>query len=213
MADLHLPVTLPAGGDIVAVDVSADEYMERYAADFYEWVNGVVIKMSPVSSIHDDITVYLRGLLNAYFALNPIGRAKSAPFVMRLDAIASRREPDLQVILHDNPGEFTSTVMIGAADICIEVVSPESDARDYGEKFKEYEAGGVPEYWIIDPAREDCRFYRLNEKGIYKLFLPDADSIYETPKLPRLKLHVPTLWRDELPDILQVVESVKAMFA
>ncbi|HLA44652.1 MAG TPA: hypothetical protein VJZ27_14505, partial [Aggregatilineales bacterium] len=90
MADLHLPATLPAGGDIVAVGVSADEYMEQYAADFYEWVNEVVIKMSPVSFRHDSISGYLREVLRVYFSFNPIGRVVSAPFVMRLDVIASR---------------------------------------------------------------------------------------------------------------------------
>ena len=43
--------------------------------------------------------------------------------------------------------------MNGAADICIEVISPESVIRDRGEKFEEYERGGVGEYWIFDYLR------------------------------------------------------------
>lgn len=61
------------------------------------------------------------------------------------------REPDVQVILDNYPGEFTEIGMIGPADICIEIVSPESVTRDRGEKFSEYEQAGVTEYWIIDP--------------------------------------------------------------
>jgi len=36
----------------------------------------------------------------------------------------------------------------GPADLAIEIVSEESRLRDRGEKFAEYEVGGVKEYWI-----------------------------------------------------------------
>ena len=101
--------------------------------------------------------------------------------------------------------------MIGPADIVIEVVSPESVARDYGEKYQEYEKAKVKEYWIIDPIREETRFNRLNDKGIFVTVLPDANGYYETPLLPGLRVHVPTLWEDSLPDIMAIVDSVTRM--
>src|SRR5688572_2104253 len=121
--------------------ISADEYMERYAHDFYEWVDGELIKMSPVQEEHDGLSAYFRHVLDAYFELRPIGTVRADPFVMRVDATNSRREPDLQVILNTNPGQLTKTVMLGPADIVIEIVSPESVERDYGAKLKEYESG------------------------------------------------------------------------
>ena len=171
-------VRVPSG-EIVATDVSAEEYMQHYAADFHEWVKGTVIKMSPVSLKHlANLTEYLNFLLAAYFALRPIGKLINQPFVMRVDATESRREPDLQIVLEDNPGELSETAMIGAADICIEVVSKESTARDYGDKFDEYEQGGVREYWIIDPIRQECRFNRLNDAGVYNaVTIEDTTSI------------------------------------
>lgn len=198
-------------GQIVATGVSADEYMERYAAHHYEWVKGFVIKMSPATVRHFKLGNYLQQLFDAYFALNPIGVAVGDPIVMRVDATESRREPDLQVILKTNPGELTETYMHGPADICIEIVSAESVARDYGEKFEEYEAGGVGEYWILDPIRTQTHFYRRDENGIYRLVLPDAEGNYRTPLLPQFRLHVPTLWEETLPDIVTVVEAVRAM--
>lgn len=212
MADLVIArhSSLPSG-ELVAVGVSAEEYMTRYAHDFYEWVGGVVIKMPPVTDKHDDLTRYLRDVLDAYLSLNPIGVTRAAPFVMRLDAVPSRREPDLQLILNNSGGELTPTAMIGAADICIEVVSDESISRDYGDKFHEYEKGGVHEYWIVDGIRQEAHFYRLNEQGMYKSQALDADGNYTTPLLPKLKLHVPTLWAEPLPDILRVVAAVQAM--
>lgn len=209
-AKIMMPRTLPAG-EIIAMDVSEDEYMERYAENFCEWVDGVVIKMSPVSLKHDQLIDYLRDLLKAYFALKPIGQVIGAPFVMRIKEPRSRREPDLQVILKDNPGTLHKTYMDGAADVCVEVISPGTESTDYGDKFKEYEAGGVGEYWIIDPIREECHFYRLSEKQLYKSQPTYDEGYYNSPLLPQFKLHIPTLWQDELPNFYQVAEAVKAM--
>jgi Uma2 family endonuclease len=206
-----LPEQQATSGETGSGWVSADEYMERYAHDFHEWVKGAVIQMSPVSRQHEGLTGYLYMLFQAYFALKPVGDVMREPFVMRLDATESRREPDLQVILKTNLGQLTDTAMIGPADICIEVVSPESVARDYGEKFAEYEKAGVQEYWIIDPIRKAARFNRLNEQKLYNECLLDSDSNYQTPLLPGLKLHVPTLWQEKLPDYFEVGQMVKDM--
>ncbi len=205
------PATLPAG-EIVATGVPEDEYLARYAAEFHEWVQGVVIRVSPESLRHALLVKYLSHLLDAYFALNPVGRALSAPFVMRLESAGTFREPDVQVVLHDNPGELTTTAQVGPADICIEVVSPESVARDYGDKFAEYEGAGVREYWIIDPLRQRAVFNRL-QGAVYTAALPDEAAIYHTPLLPRLALHVPTLWAEDLPGFFAIGEAVRVMFA
>lgn len=203
-------ITLPAG-QIVAVNVSADEFMAHYAETHHEWVRGMVLRMSPASLIHDALISYLRKLLEAYFDLNPVGKVVGEPFVMRLEAAGSFREPDLQVIMNNNPGELTSTAMIGPADICIEVVSPESVARDYGDKFAEYEKAGVREYWIIDPIRQRVQFNRL-DGDVYNAVALDADERYHTPLLPKLTVHVPTFWEDELPGFFAIGQAVQAMF-
>lgn len=51
--------------------------------------------------------------------------------------------------------------MDGTPDLIVEVTSPESLARDRGEKYVEYEAAGVREYWLIDPDRQQIttRFF------------------------------------------------------
>jgi Uma2 family endonuclease len=198
-------------GKIVATDVSFEEYLEKYAADFCEWVGGTVEKMSPVHERHDILTQYLLLLGRAYFDLRPIGQIRHAPFVMRLPDIGILREPDIQIILHSNPHPLTTTYMDGPANICIEVVSPESVQRDHGTKFEEYEKGGVPEYWILDPLHTETRFYRLNEDGVYEAHQPDENGYYETPQLPGLRFHVPTLWTDPLPGFYQIAKAVEAM--
>jgi Uma2 family endonuclease len=196
---------------LVATGVSEAEYMERYAAEFCEYVAGNVFRMMPVTLQHDDITRYLRLLLDTYFALRPIGRALAAPYVMKASAKARRHEPDLQIILKTNPGEVTETAMLGPADICIEVVSEGSEELDYGTKFVEYERAGVNEYWLLDSVRRDHRFFRLNEHGIYMAQPLASDGTYSTPLLPGLKLDVDRLWQMPLPDPIQTVQAIQSM--
>lgn len=203
--------TQSAFGQIIATGVSFEDYLAQYAADFCEWVEGNVIQMSPIHERHDRITLYLAVLIAAYFELKPIGQLRREPFVMRLPQINIAREPDLQVILNANLDKLQTTYMDGPADICIEVVSLESVERDHGAKFVEYEKGGVPEYWIVDPLHRESRFYRRNAEGIYERQLEDAEGNYRTPNLPGLVLHVPTLWNDELPGPIAVGRAVEKM--
>jgi Uma2 family endonuclease len=190
--------------------VSAEEYLATYAHDHYEWDNGELIKISRATNQHNNLVKYLTSLFSIYFGLRAIGVFQIAPFLMRVDSIGLKREPDLQIILNDNPGEFTETAMIGPADICIEIVSPESIERDYGTKLKLYESAGVKEYWLLDYLRRAPHFYRLNEKGLYILQSIES-GIYQTPLLPGLRIDVATLWSDPLPDAGKIVDAIRVM--
>lgn len=89
--------------------------------------------------------------------------------------------------------------MIGLADLCIKVVSPESTARDYGDKCKGYKTAGVHEDWLIDPFRRDARFYHRQADELYTAVQPDENGDYRTALLPNLVLAIPVLWHDQLP--------------
>ena len=128
--------------DVVATGVSAEDFMVQYADGHYEWVDGKVIQMAPVSFQHDELSQYLLLLFRFYLARVKIGRVKCDPFVMTLPNVPSCRQPDLQFIANDNPGQLTATHMAGPAGIAIEVVSAESVERDHGKKLLEYQQGG-----------------------------------------------------------------------
>ena len=216
MTTFEIPFKMNTAGYIIAVDVPHDVFMQEYAEDFCEWIDGTVIKMSPVHDRHDMITRYLAILLETYFAYRPLGVIRQQPFVMHYefeqeDGQKKRRdrEPDIMVILNDNLANLKETYMDGAADIVIEVVSPESVARDYSEKLYEYERIGVAEYWIIDPMKKACRFYHLNPQQAFVL-QPVEDNYY-SPALPGLVLNIPTLWQAILPNPPAIVKAVQAM--
>ncbi|MEM9951880.1 MAG: Uma2 family endonuclease [Chloroflexota bacterium] len=217
MAIFDTIIQVNTSGNIIGMGISEDVYMQDYAADFCEWLDGTVIKMSPVHDRHDKITRYLAILFATYFEYRDIGEIRQEPFVMRYqfddngEKKRRNREPDMQLILGDNQQNLTSTYMDGVADIVIEVVSPESQQRDYAEKFHEYEKAGVPEYWIIDPIKKEARFYHLNAKSAY--VLQDVETTYSTDKLPNLIIAVDVFWQQKLPGPTIIVESVAEMFS
>jgi Uma2 family endonuclease len=115
------------------------------------------------------------------------------------------------VILEDRRAAFTETALLGPASIVIEVISNATRATDFGDKFTEYETGGVQEYWLLDPLRQEAHFYRRNAEGIFMPQGLSADQNYHTLLLSDFRLHVPTLWQSQLPGIIQVVQQMTAL--
>ncbi len=194
--------------------VPLETYLEHYAARGFEWVEGTLVDMSPVVEEHDELFQYLIGLFNVYLGLRTVGKIRVAPFTLYLPTSPNRRrEPDIMFIRSEHQDRLQHSMVSGAPDIIIEIVSAESVERDYVDKFDEYEAGGVPEYWIIDPTRQRTRFHRLGDGGKYNLIAPDAEGNYQTPLLPDLRVHVPTLWAAPLPNLIDTVRTVEAMLS
>ena len=94
----------------------------------------------------------------------------------------------------------------GPADLVVEVVSPSSGPRDRGDKFYEYEAGGVPEYWLVDPAR----VYRLKERR-YQSVRSDDEGLVYSEAMPGFWLKEAWLWQDPLPRVLNVLKRWKVL--
>jgi Uma2 family endonuclease len=100
---------------------------------------------------------------------------------------------------------------MGPADICVEIISPESIERDYHTKKEEYEKGGVREYWIIDWIEQECTFYRLDENGVYIMVELNEGETFTSEILPNLSIHVPTLWQAKLPGPRAISQAVEDM--
>ncbi|RMF32783.1 MAG: Uma2 family endonuclease, partial [Chloroflexi bacterium] len=140
--------------------MSYEEFLEWTDEDtLAEWVDGKVVMYSPASRRHQLINGFLATVMGTFVEQRNLGIVLSAPFQMKLER--SGREPDLLFIAREHLGRLRETYLDGPADLAVEIVSPESVGWDRGEKFYEYEAGGVREYWLIDPQRERAEFYRL----------------------------------------------------
>ncbi|MBI4584199.1 MAG: Uma2 family endonuclease [Planctomycetes bacterium] len=87
------------------------------------------------------------------------------------------------------------------------MISGDSRNRDHGEKFYEYEQGGVREYWMIDYEREQAEFHVLGEDGLYRPAPIGHDGIYRSTDLKGLWIKVDWLWQDPLPPVPIVLKE------
>jgi len=174
-----------------------------------EWVDGEVVMVSPASERHQEIRGFLEALLSIYVQERGLGRVLGAPFQMRLaEPVRSGREPDLLFVARERLVHLKETYLDGPADLVVEIISPESRLRDRGEKFAEYELGGVREYWLLDPERREADFYRLDPRGRYRLAEPDREGWYEAVAIPRFRLKLEWLWQVPTPKVLEVVREL-----
>ncbi len=175
-----------------------------------EWVDGEIVLMSPSSADHQRLLAFLYGLLVAYVTQRQLGELFLPPFLMRLVSRPSGREPDLLFVADEHADRLRGAYLDGPADLVVEIVSPESDERDHGAKFVEYEAAGIPEYWLIDPLRETAFFHELGADGRYHIGSVDADGFYHSAVLSGFRLRVAWLWQRPLPPVSEVVLQTEA---
>lgn len=188
--------------------MSFEEFLERADERHMEWVDGEVLLLSPASYWHQDVSDFLNALIRHFVEAHDLGEVRSAPILMKTGARLSGREPDLVFIAKANYHRRRSTYIDGPADLVVEIVSPESQARDRNTKYREYEQGGVREYWLIDPERREAVFYQL-ENGVYKVAPVAADGIYHSTVLEGLWLQVDWLWQKPLPKLMDVLRVWK----
>ena len=176
---------------------------------WFEWVDGEVIKMSNPSLRHQQLSRFLTSILQFWAEAKKIGEIIPAPFQIKFDFRPSGRQPDIMFIASENLYRLQKQYVDGTADLIIEIVSPESLARNTQEKFEEYEKAGVKEYWIIDYRRRTANFYNFDANGKYKLLPFTADGKFESRIIEGLWIQTEWLWQEELPNLMDVLKDWK----
>ncbi|MEW6366024.1 MAG: Uma2 family endonuclease [Acidobacteriota bacterium] len=175
-------------------DMTYEEFLDWAGEDSRtEWVRGEVIMNSPAGLEHQQIVQFLSSVLTAYAQVHHAGEVLVAPFQMKLVDVG--REPDVLFVAAAHMDRLNPSYLQGPADVVVEVMSKESAGRDRGDKFYEYECGGVREYWLIDPGRKEVEFYELDERGHYRASPVDAEGVYHSRVLPGFRLKVDWLWQ------------------
>ena len=88
--------------------------------------------------------------------------------------------PPWEVIVFFGPAKAAKikpdTLKFPPPDFVCEVLSSSTEKVDRGIKFKDYEAHGVREYWIIDPEAEIIEQYVLKRDKTYELRLKSGSG-------------------------------------
>src|SRR5215204_6835756 len=132
--------------------ISYEDFLTRFSnSEHVEWVDGEVVNMAAVTVDHAGVNGFLFSLMNTLAESKNLGRVFVDPFQMKTGPDLPGRAPDVIFIARRHLNRLHNLYLEGPADLVIEVISTTSRTTDRVHKFHEYEAGGVPEYWIIDP--------------------------------------------------------------
>jgi Uma2 family endonuclease len=188
--------------------ISYEEFLDWCDEDtLAEWVNGEIIMTSPASIQHQRISSFLVKILSRYVESHSLGEIIFAPFQMKLPY--SGREPDIIFVHSSHLDRLKETFLEGPADMAVEIISKESIGRDRGNKFIEYESGGVTEYWLIDPMRKQAEFYRLGDDKCYHTVMLDTEGKYHSEVIQGFWIKPVWLWQDPLPLVWEITKELK----
>lgn len=173
-----------------------------------EWVDGEVIVMPPVSLIHTRLTIWLSAVLSQFVAEKKLGEVLGPEFLVRFSVQRRFRVPDLLFVANAHQNRLTATYLDGPPDLSLEVVSLDSRDRDRKEKFDEYQAAGVREYWIVDPLIKTIDVYALGPTGVYEKISPRADGVICSALIAGFYLNPEWLWMEKLPSPIQILREM-----
>jgi Uma2 family endonuclease len=201
---LQTEPTVPAR---TSATLSYEQFLEVMDGEHVEWVRGEIINMAPISDEHQDLGLFLLAVLRPFVEFHKLGKLRYEPFQMKAGPDLPGRSPDILFVATANLGRLQRTFLDGPADMVVEIISPDSQSRDRGEKFSEYERGGVREYWLLDPLRKQADFYTRGDDGIFRL-LAISDGVFRSNVLPGFWLKTDWLWQAPLPGTIGVLKEL-----
>jgi Uma2 family endonuclease len=172
-----------------------------------EWVDGEVIVHSPSNVKHVDLAGFLNFIMRGFVISRELGVVYGPELQVRFGLLRRRRVPDLLFVAKERLDLIKTTEVEGAPDLIVEIVSPDSLARDWREKYLEYEAAGVREYWVIDPMAQRVEGYVLEEDRRYAL-IEETDGCVPSTVLPGFYLKPVWLWQALLPNPIEVLKEL-----
>jgi Uma2 family endonuclease len=81
-----------------------------------------------------------------------------------------------------------------APDLCVEILSPSTEATDRGRKLQMFARYGVPEYWIVDPVKETIEVHRLEASGYRLAQRASGDDEVKTDVVPGAALRAGSIF-------------------
>ncbi len=150
----------------------------------YEVIEGVLYMSTAPSFFHQWIIRQIFLTLYAQIDSSGVGITVWSPlgvFMPGCDPV----QPDVIVIRRDSLGIVHNAIIEGVPALLVEILSPGNSTTDTDVKRRAYARAGVPEYWIVRPARRDVIVYAQPDQtaGDYtgsSIFDPDAELVSST---------------------------------
>lgn len=173
--------------------LSFEEYLsyDDGTENLYELFNGELIAVPPESGLNVEIANFLFAVLLPIVSHR---RLRGHGLEIEVSGEPKNRYPDLTIVQTEHIQQLKrrNTIRLTMAPplLVVEVVSPgelQRD-RDYVAKRMQYQARGIPEYWLIDPQLETVLvLQRVNHVYTEVATFAGSEPI-ASPQFPELHL-------------------------
>lgn len=144
---------------------------QKKRKEFYDWITpdikaefieGEIVVHSPVRSRHSEILRFIIRLTGTYVDIKELGYCGYESNMCSFPR--NDYEPDFAFFDKETSKLIKDeTTIFPIPQLIIEILSPSTKHRDRGVKFKDYEANGVKEYWIINGDTDIVEQFVLQE--------------------------------------------------
>jgi Uma2 family endonuclease len=164
--------------------------------------------MAPANPEHHDLNWWLCTLLRHYVDKKDMGIVLWDTWTRLKKPRDQIRAPDVLFVAKARADIVQMSKPIGGApDLIMEVISRDSQARDWREKYAEYEAAGVREYWVVDPFVQTVEPYILGPDGKYKP-LNEVGGKFISTVVDGWYLWQEWLWQTPRPSVLDLLPEL-----
>jgi len=170
-----------------------------------ELIDGVMIVHSPTSTLHDDITGWLRPLMRVYAEDTKQGRVLGGESLVHL-ASCRRFCPDIYFIEAHQVSQLSRKQFEGTPSMVVEVLSPSNRSEDLEDKRPAYQAAGVRELWFVDPDAEEIIIDRRRKKN-YVTTHVSKGKLFSTV-LTGFWIDTAWLWAHPLPSLSDCLRKI-----
>ena len=175
--------------------------------------------MSPANLEHCGLNAWLTTLMLAFVEERALGVVLPDATV-RLARQRRRRVPDIWFLAESRRHLLRENHIEGPPDLVMEIVSPDSQSRDWREKYLEYQAAGVREYWVIDPMSRHVEAYALEATPPSEASaagqnqfrrLEEQEGIIASTVLPGFRLRIGWLWPQTRPKAMAALQEMATL--
>jgi Uma2 family endonuclease len=170
-------------------------------------IDGVIYVASPENTDANQLFLWLASIMNIYARRTKLGNVYASRVALRLDE-EHGPEPDIAFVRAEHLDRVQRGFVAGAADLAVEIVSPESIERDYERKRELYQEYGISEYWIIDEEEQLVTLLRLRKGKYHQVRLQNGQL--HSKVLAGFWLRPKWLWQQPLPDEIDTLMKIPA---
>lgn len=130
----------------------------------YQLLDGELVMTPSPNAWHQDVLGELLESLRRHVREHALGAVYLAPLDVVLDD-HNVLQPDIFFLSKERAGVRQGGRILGAPDLCVEILSPGTQHLDRTRKFELYARFGVAHYWIVDLRGRTIEEYVLAGDG------------------------------------------------